>query len=89
MGPEGNQINEVIFSIVQKSGVVYKDGKFDSFYTPEPSFDIKEPDKELNPPPPGGFEFKGGCTLIFDLDTQKHHERFLLKLVLSLQMDEQ
>ena len=71
VGPEGNQINEVIFSIIQKSGVVYKGGKFDSFYTPEPSFDIKEPDKELNPPPAGGFEFKGGCTLIFDLDTQK------------------
>lgn len=70
-GPEGNQINEVIFAITQKSGVILKGGKFWKHYTPEPSIDPNDPKKQPAPPPPDGFEFKGGCTLIFDLDSQR------------------
>ena len=71
VGPDGNQINEVIFSITQKSGIVYEKGKFADFYIPEPSIDLKNPKKLPSKPPEGGFEFMGGCTLIFDLDTQR------------------
>jgi len=71
VGPEGNQINEVIFSILQKSGVIFKDGEFKEHYVPAPSFDINDPKKPVPQTPEGGFEFKGGCTMIFDLDTQR------------------
>jgi hypothetical protein len=71
VGPDGNQINEVIFSITQKSGILYKEGKFAGFYTPVPSIDLKNPKKRPPKLPEGGFEFMGGCTLIFDLDTQR------------------
>ena len=70
VGPEGNQINQVIFSIFQKCGVVFKDGIFAGHYTPEPSFDINNPKKPVPSSPVEGFEFKGACTLIFDLDTK-------------------
>lgn len=70
VGPNGNQVNEVIFSLIQKSGVVYADGKFKETYIPDPS--IKPGRKDFVPQrPAGGFEFKGGCTLIFDLDRQQ------------------
>ena len=57
-GPLGNKINYIIFSLVQRAGVVVKDSKVSTY-------EIK--DKEE--PPKGGFEFWGGCTMIFDLDT--------------------
>jgi len=60
VGPDGNQINNVVFSIIQRAGVIVKDNAFAGIYVP----DSKEP-------PDGGFEFRGGCTLIFDLDTLK------------------
>jgi hypothetical protein len=49
--------------MIQRSGVVFKDGKFKEYYTP--------PDQSNIDPviPEGGFEFRGGCTLIFDLDS--------------------
>ncbi|MGC4103034.1 hypothetical protein [Ferruginibacter sp.] len=71
VGPDGNQINEVIFSIFQKSGILFADGVFKDFFVPDPSFDIHNPGKLPPPVPENGFEFKGGCTLIFDLDAQK------------------
>jgi hypothetical protein len=71
VGPEGNQINEVVFSITQKSGVICKDGRFFKHYVPDPSIDMNNPEFVPQPPPGNGFEFKGGCTLIFDLDTQR------------------
>jgi hypothetical protein len=56
VGPDGNQVNQVVFSIVQRSGVVYENGRFARTYN------VREP------VPAGGFEFRGACTLIFDLD---------------------
>jgi hypothetical protein len=50
-GPEGNQINEVLFAITQKSGVIFKEGEFLKHYIPKPSIDPKDPKK---PPPPLG-----------------------------------
>lgn len=66
VGPEGNQVNQVIFSIVQRSGIVYKNGKFLRHYLPVSDNNSKN-EKQL----PDSFELRGGCTLIFDLDTLK------------------
>lgn len=71
VSPEGTQINHVVFSIMQKSGVLCKGGKFSGNYVPPLSFDHNNPAYEPPAPPEEGFEFKGACTLIFDLDTQK------------------
>jgi hypothetical protein len=66
VGPDGNQVNQVIFSIFQRAGVKHKgqdengDDTFD--LEPLPTEIGKANDPEL-------FEFRGGCTLIFDLDT--------------------
>ena len=57
-GPLGNQVHSIIFSLVQRAGVVVQGGEVSTFV---PAGDV--------PPPAGGFEFWGGCTLIFDLDT--------------------
>lgn len=71
VGPEGNQINEVVFSILQKSGVIFKNGKFAGHFEPAPTVDLDKPKKAPKASPDGGFVFKGGCTLIFDLDKQQ------------------
>ena len=59
VGPDGDQINQIVFNLVQSIGVIYENGEFKGVYNPEEGKD----------PPPGGFEVQGGCTLIFDLDT--------------------
>jgi hypothetical protein len=61
VGPDGNQINQIVFSLVQRAGVGLKDGKVVDYYAPH--------DNEN--PPKGGMQVRGGCTLIFDLDTLK------------------
>ncbi len=59
VGPNGNQIYQIVFSIIQRSGVVIIDGKLVDFFTPNDDKDS----------PKSGFEFRGGCTMIFDLGT--------------------
>lgn len=62
IGPDNKQINYVLFSIIQKSGIKFKNGSYEHFEPPSSS--------DLNPQiPEDGIIFKGGCTLIFDLDT--------------------
>ncbi|GLR19025.1 hypothetical protein GCM10007940_36410 [Portibacter lacus] len=57
VGPDGNLLNQVVFSIFQKSGVVMNmDGTIGHFIP------------EVDPVPPNGFVMYGGCTLLFDLD---------------------
>lgn len=58
VGPQGQQTNQIVFSLVQRSGVIVKDGEFVGHYR------AGDPN-----PPANGFEFRGGCTLIFDLNT--------------------
>lgn len=73
VGPDGNQINQVVFSILMRSGVVYKNGKFNKHYLPATG-SVSKAAKKAPPPekvPEGGFEFRGACTLIFDLDSLK------------------
>ena len=57
VGPDGKQSNQIVFSIIQKMGVVIRDGKFVQYYS------LKQENK-----PTGGIEVQGGSTLIFDLD---------------------
>lgn len=68
VGPDGVQINQIVFSILQKSGCIIKDGKFVKY---------SEPPIDGNVSKVNYFEFSGGCTLIFDLDNKK------LKYVIS------
>jgi hypothetical protein len=58
VGPDGKQVNNVVFSIIQRCGVVLEKGEFVRHYIPG-----------QGNKPKGGFTFTGGCTLIFDLDT--------------------
>ena len=60
VGPDGNQINHIVFSIIQRCGVVIRNRKIVDKYIPG--------DDEI---PEGGMEFRGGCTLIFDLEKNK------------------
>jgi len=60
VGPDNNQVNQIIFSLIQRSGVVVENGEFKTHYQPG-----------QEPTPDGGFELWGGCTLIFDLDSLK------------------
>lgn len=57
IGPDGNLLNQVVFSIFQKTGVIVEDDKFAGHFTPD-----------VDPIPPNGFVMYGGCTLLFDLD---------------------
>jgi hypothetical protein len=68
IGPDGNQINQVVFSVVQRSGVVFEKGKFKEHYDLESQPTTAESNGKDSLQ---RFEFKGGCTLIFDLDTLK------------------
>jgi hypothetical protein len=67
VGPNGNQRNYVLFSIIQRSGLVFKDAEFAGYFTPPEQTDSNGGSKI----PEGGFEFHGGCTLIFDLDSMQ------------------
>ncbi len=60
VGPENKQINQIVFSIIQRSGVIINKGKFAGHFIPPD--DPVEYEK-------GKFDFYGGCTLIFDLDS--------------------
>ena len=60
-GPTGKSINQIVFSMVQRAGVIVKDGEFTGSFVPEDGIEF----------PKNGFEFRGGCTLIFDLDSMK------------------
>ena len=62
-GPDGKQINHIVFGLVQRMGVkLTKDGV--EFYEP-----ARSNDKDPPPLSDDAIELQGGCTLIFDLDT--------------------
>jgi hypothetical protein len=58
IGPEGRQVNQIIFSIVQVAGVLVRNGEFKGHFQP----------RDNKKDPPDGIRLYGGCTLIFDLD---------------------
>lgn len=64
-GPDGTQVNQIVFGLVQRMGLVPQD---------DGSYEPAEPPKSnrKNKPKIKGkdaFEIQGGCTLVFDLDT--------------------
>ena len=59
VGPDGSQINQIVFSMVQRMGVIIESGTVKGYYSP----------RGQEAPPPNGMEVQGGCTLIFDLDS--------------------
>lgn len=64
--PSGESINQIVFGLVQRMGVVPQDGgRFDHYIPP------KSNRRKQTEPPDGGFEVQGGCTLIFDLDSRE------------------
>lgn len=65
VGPNGNKVNQVIFSIIQKSAVVMKDNKVVKPYTSNLNNKSSLKDGEKL------FSYKGSCTLIMDLDTRE------------------
>ena len=75
VGPQGSQVNHVVFSLIQRSGIFFnKDGTVRrekngrvSHFSP-PGQGLNYPCSNTYEIPEGGFEFRGGCTLIFDLD---------------------
>ena len=62
--PDGGQINQIVFSLVQRCGVEMKNKQFHGHYMPSS-------DEEEQAPSIERFELRGGCTMIFDLDTLK------------------
>ena len=60
VGPGGKQINQIVMSLIQRCGVIMKDGICCGSFVPTNDSSNK---------PENGYEFRGGCTLIFDLDT--------------------
>jgi len=66
-GPGSYKVNHAVISLVQHCGVVFRNGKFDCMFTPDKenmAKDTQEADGQTE-----RFIFRGGCTLIFDLDT--------------------
>ncbi|MBD2701912.1 hypothetical protein IC229_14785 [Spirosoma sp. BT702] len=65
IGPQGKQVNQIVFSLLQRSGVKLKQGIFDvDAPVKEKHFDPSRRTKVRE-----AFVLRGGCTLIFDLDT--------------------
>ncbi len=64
VGPDGDMINQVVFSVVQRCGAKMKDGKYVDGFTPPYGDEFIPQRYEGN-----GFQFRGGCTFIMDLDS--------------------
>lgn len=69
VGPGNTQVNQVVFSILQKSAVRLVNGKPEYLiYEDHVSASDRQDAYRV---PDGYFELRGGCTLIFDLDSFK------------------
>jgi hypothetical protein len=69
VGPGNTQINQVVFSILQKSAVRIVDGKPEFYpYADHTPPGTRQDDVRI---PKDYFLLKGGCTLIFDLESFK------------------
>lgn len=69
VGPGNTQVNQVVFSILQSSAVKIENDK-PVFYRFKPI--ARNADAQSREPIPDGYvELRGGCTLIFDLDSLK------------------
>ena len=57
VGPQGKQVSQIVFSLIQNAKVIMKDGQLAT----DPASKKLEHEEEM--------KFIGGCTLIFDLNT--------------------
>lgn len=60
IGPDGQSVNQIVFSLVQRAGVLIKNNEVVGCFQPDTSFEPKQGEEKM--------EFRGGCTLIYDLD---------------------
>ncbi|MBO0360832.1 hypothetical protein J0X19_22930 [Hymenobacter sp. BT186] len=63
VGPDGLQINHVVFYLVQRSGVCLRNDKVAG------CFNLQDKKEEGGDEETQRMQFRGGCTLILDLDT--------------------
>jgi hypothetical protein len=59
VGPQGNLVNQIIFSLVQRSGIEIKNDESIMHFSPGYGVALKD----------NQFYLYGGCTMIFDLDS--------------------
>ncbi|MRG48408.1 hypothetical protein GFS24_25055 [Chitinophaga sp. SYP-B3965] len=59
VGPDGNLVNQIVFSLVQRSAVEMENGAFKRHFDPAGTEELKS----------SQFFLFGGCTMVFDLDT--------------------
>ncbi|RPD42141.1 hypothetical protein [Chitinophaga barathri] len=72
VGPENNLLNQVVFSLVQRSGIVMEAGEFkEHYHLGEPLPEGNAGATEDGLPIQDRFVLYGGCTMIFDLNTQE------------------
>jgi hypothetical protein len=62
LGPKGEKIDQIVLTLIQRCGVHINEGVCSGCYVP---------DSDSSQTPETGFEFRGGCTLIFDLNSLK------------------
>lgn len=67
VGPDGKQINQIVFSLIQRMGIVINSGEFVRYY--DPRYEER---------PKGGIEVQGGSTLIFDLDSESMQLKYAI-----------
>jgi hypothetical protein len=80
VGPNGEKVNQVIFTLMQRCGVYIKDGRIIDYFTPNAIGDIPDTNDTSKTP----FQYKGGCTFILDLDTQEIKYLILKPLLKSI-----
>jgi hypothetical protein len=79
IGPDGQQVVELIVEITQRQPVFFKDGK----PVPEPRWDPDDPRKDAD------FWFRGGCTLLIDPKDAAVRYVILKRITNSLRLQEQ
>ncbi|WP_420318992.1 hypothetical protein [Ekhidna sp.] len=65
VGPENNKTNQVVFSIIQRCGVIMDGSTYKGYFSPSSDDEVPEAYRD------NGYIFKAGATLIFDLDTKE------------------
>jgi hypothetical protein len=69
-GPDGRILDHVIVNLVQKRGVTFKKSDTGDWAVDETGFFVDD-NTHKSSPPIEHIIFRGGCTLVFDLETQQ------------------
>jgi hypothetical protein len=60
IGPDGQSVNQIVFSLVQRAGILIKNDDIVGYFQPDNDVNAKQGEEMM--------EIRGGCTLIYDLD---------------------